>query len=91
MLPDKNVMCHYTGFTKSCREGVTEHSCQKWVHVQGTHPQTGDHIDKFSCADSVAHLLMIENSRQQMQTSKSIDSFRNEMVELNKPSQGLLR
>lgn len=86
MLPDKNVMCHYTGFSKSCRSIVAEHTCPKFINILGTNPQTGDHVDRWGCADSVMHFLLLENSQQQRQTAAAVESFRNEMVELNKAS-----
>src|SRR5712691_8043638 len=47
MLPDKKVMCPYTGFQKSCWEGVAEHSCPKWIHIMGSDPNTGQAVDKY--------------------------------------------
>jgi hypothetical protein len=84
MLPDKKVMCHETGFTKSCFEGVTEHLCQKWIHILGADPQTGVQIDRFGCSDRFMHMLLIENTLAQNQTGAAVESFRNEVVELNR-------
>lgn len=86
MLPDKKVMCPYTAFSKSCFEGVVEHECPKWIHITGMHPQTGETFDKFGCSDSFIPLLLIENSRKQIETGAAVESFRNEMVKLNRPS-----
>jgi hypothetical protein len=83
MIPDKNIMCPYTGFAKSCREGVVEHCCPKWVHVMGANPQTGDHVDKYACSDSLIPMLLIENSQMQRQTGAAVETFRNEMVRMN--------
>lgn len=83
MLPDRKIGCPYTGFNKTCFEGVTEHSCPKWVHILGVNPQTGEHIDKFGCSDSFMHHLLIENSQMQRQTGKAVESFRNEVVKFN--------
>jgi phosphosulfolactate phosphohydrolase-like enzyme len=83
MLPDKSVMCPYTGFSKTCFEGVAEHSCPKWVHIVGANPQTGASVDRFACSDAIMPMLMIENSQQQRQTGAAVESFRNEMVRLN--------
>jgi hypothetical protein len=80
MLPDKKVMCPYTGFQKSCWEGVAEHSCPKWIHILGSDPNTGQQVDKYGCNDSFQHILMIENSQMQRQTGAAVESFRNEMV-----------
>lgn len=85
-IPPKDVMCPYTGFAKSCRDGVVEHSCPKWVHVMGVNPQTGEQIDKWACSDSMTHFLLLENSQMQRQTAGAIESFRNEMVRINELS-----
>lgn len=83
MLPDKDVMCPYTGFEKSCWSGVAEHRCPKWIHVLGNDPNTGQQVDKYGCNDSFQAMLMIENSLMQRQTGAAIESFRNEMIQLN--------
>lgn len=90
MLPDKKVKCPYTGFTKTCLDGVVKHSCPKWIHIKGANPQTGDPVDHFGCSDSFQHLLMIENSQMQRQTGAAVESFRNEMVKLNNIPQPLM-
>lgn len=82
-FPEKDVMCHMTGFTKSCFSCVTEHNCQKWMEVSGKHPQSDEVIHKYGCADSFVPLLLIENSQMQRQTGAAVESFRNEMLELN--------
>lgn len=80
MLPDKSVMCPYTGFAKSCFEGVTSHSCPKWVHLTGTDPNTGKQYDNFGCADTFIPVLLVEVASQSRQTGAAVESFRNEMV-----------
>jgi hypothetical protein len=87
MLPDKKIKCHHTGFAKSCFDGVTKHSCQKWMQIMGSNPQTGADMSRWGCADSFIPLLLIENSQMQRQTAASIDSFRNEMIKLNQQTQ----
>lgn len=85
MLPDKKIMCHHTGFKVPCFKGVTEHECQKWTHIMGKNPQTGEDVNRYGCADSFVPLLLIENSQMQRQTGAAVESFRNEMVRLNEP------
>jgi hypothetical protein len=79
MLPDKKIKCPYTGFTKTCFDGVTKHSCPKWIHVRGTDPQGGE-VNRYDCSDAWLPMLLIENSQQQRQTGAAVESFRNEMV-----------
>ena len=83
MLPDKSIMCHRTGFTRSCREIVGEGQCRLYMQVMGHHPNTGEQVNKWGCADEWLPLLMIENSQQQRQTAAAVESFRNEMVRAN--------
>jgi hypothetical protein len=83
MLPDKDIGCHRTGFQKTCREMVVNHSCRLWCRIQGLNPQTGQPIDRYDCSDALMPLLMIENSQQQRQTGAAVESFRNEMVKMN--------
>lgn len=82
-LPDKDVMCHYTGFTKSCFDGVVHMRCRKWTQVMGSNPNTGEPVNRWDCADAWAPLLMIENSQQQRQTGAAVESFRNEVAVIN--------
>jgi hypothetical protein len=83
MLPDKKIKCPYTGFTKTCFDGVAKHNCPKWIHIIGSDPNTGQSVDRFGCNDSFQAMLMIENSQQQRQTGAAVESFRNEMIRLN--------
>lgn len=83
MLPDKDIMCHRTGFARSCRDIVKEGQCRLWMQLQGSHPQTGEQMSKWGCADEFVPLLLIENSQQQRETGSAVESFRNEMVRAN--------
>lgn len=87
-LPPKDVGCHRTGFVKSCRECVVEHNCPLWMQVQGVHPQTGEQLNQFGCADAFIPILLIENSQMQRQTGAAVESFRNEMVAVNERALG---
>ena len=57
--------------------------CAWLTQVKGTHPQTGQDVDEWSCAITWLPLLLIENSQQQRQTGAAVESFRNEMVNGN--------
>lgn len=84
MLPDPNIKCPATGFAKSCRSIVSECDCPKFVKISGVNPNNGQPVDKVGCIDSFIHLLLIENSQMQRQTGAAVESFRNEMVQLQK-------
>ncbi len=75
--PDK-YRCLHSGFNKRCKDLRT--NCPKWVHLVGAHPQTGQPIDCFDCADQWASVLTIEAAKETRQTAAAIESFRNEMV-----------
>lgn len=83
MLPDKNTKCPYTAFAKTCFECVTEHNCPKWIHVTGVHPNTGQPVDRYDCADRWVPALIIENSQQQRQTGAAVESLRNVVASVN--------
>lgn len=59
------------------------HECEWFQKIQGNHPQTGEHIDKYMCAHLWNNILLIENSQMQRQTGAAVESFRNEMVKSN--------
>ena len=82
-LPDKDTMCHRTGFNKSCRELVVGEACKRWLQIQGNHPNSGEPLNKSMCNDDWLPILMMENSQMQRQTGAAIESFRNEVVAQN--------
>lgn len=83
MIPERGIGCHRTGFAKSCFDMVTKKRCRLWQQLQGLNPQTGEQINQWGCADQFANMLRIENSQQQRQTAAAVESFRNEMVNVN--------
>lgn len=89
-LPPDKKRCHHTGFKKSCRGLVTKGYCDRWMHIQGTNPNTGESVNESKCVDDWMPLLTIENSQQQRQTGAAVESFRNEMVKLNQQTVKLI-
>jgi hypothetical protein len=83
MLPDKNIRCHRTGFARTCASIVGKGQCRLYMQLMGMHPQTGEQLNKWGCADEFLPMLLIENSQQQRQTGAAVESFRNEMVSAN--------
>ena len=75
--PDK-YKCPYTGFKKWCKD--LRATCPKWVHLVGTHPQTGQPIDCFDCADQWQSVLTCEVAKEVKQGAAATESRRNEMV-----------
>lgn len=69
-------MCPING--KKCRE----HKCDWYIQIMGSNPNTGQELNQWGCAVTFIPVLLIENSQQQRQTGKAIESFRNEMVRI---------
>ena len=68
------------------RKPCIKQDCMWWIHLRGTHPQTGEPMDQSECTMVMLPLLTIENSQQQRQTGAAVESFRNEMVKANESS-----
>lgn len=59
MLPDKDRMCHRTGFTLSCRELVVSDKCKRWKQTPLENRLTKAQLDMWGCIDDMkADLLM---------------------------------
>ena len=54
--------------------------CNWFVQLRGKHPQTGEPVDEWDCAVKWLPILMIENTKEAIGVSASLDSFRNEMA-----------
>jgi hypothetical protein len=79
MLPDKNIKCPATGFTKSCHSIVAKCTCPKFVAVKGKNA-AGEIVDLEGCVDAFLPMLLIENAQMSRQTGAAVESFRNEVV-----------
>ncbi len=83
-LPDEKIMCHMTGFEKSCYDMVTKCKCRKWVHWQGEHPQIkGKVVDQWDCRDHLDHLMGIQVVQAIRQTTNTINEWRKEVDQTN--------
>ena len=69
-------------FCPLLKKKCVEHDCKFYVQVMGTHPQTGQDVNNFDCAISWLPVLLIEGSQQSRHTGAAIESFRNEMVNI---------
>ena len=88
--PDKDTMCHRTGFTKSCHECVKDHGCRLWKEVTlEHHPETGaPGVKLWDCLDSLQDLYMKDMLRRQVQTTGSVDHLRKEVAQSNDVGMG---
>lgn len=64
--------------------------CAWFMKVAGTHPNTGEEIEEWSCAMTWMPFMLMENSKQQRSTAAAVESFRNEMVDSNRATQQVL-
>ena len=63
---------------KKCKE----HKCKFYVQVIGKDKNTGQDVNEFDCAIAWLPVLLIEGSQQTMHAGAAIESFRNEMVQI---------
>lgn len=96
-LPDKDTMCHRTGFTKSCFECVTTHGCRLWKRVtlendpdNCTPGQPVKPIDHYDCVDSLVDLYQKDMLRRQLQTTATVDKLAKDVREANAGAMGAL-
>ena len=82
--PDKDVMCHRTGFTKSCFECVITHGCRLWKPMRIQDPEKqGAIIDKFGCLDEQMETYFKNLLRLQERTAAEVHEVRNDMAKEN--------
>ncbi len=63
------------------------HKCPWWTEIQGTHPQTGDRIDSYSCAIAWGPVLLVDAARQSASAGAAVESLRNQfMAALGRPN-----
>ncbi len=87
MLPDKDVKCHRTGFTQSCRQLVAEGSCTRWRSLPINDPATGENKLVYDCIDNHSHDLnwcilraIDQNSASLDKVATEVQAHRNESV-----------
>ncbi len=54
--------------------------CPWYKQLRGKNPQSGEPVDEWDCAIGWLPVLLVENTKEAIGVSASIDSFRNEMV-----------
>lgn len=64
--------------------------CSWFTQMRGTNPNTGKEVDEWGCAVTWLPVLLVENAQQSRQAGAAIESFRNEMVEVNQSNQAAL-
>lgn len=49
-----------------------EHGCCWYAHVVGSHPQTGETIDRFDCAVALLPMLLIETAKHSREVASQV-------------------
>jgi hypothetical protein len=66
------------------------HRCAWFIELAGRNPNTGQEVNERGCAMAWMPVLLVENSQQQRSTAAAVESFRNEVVAVNKQTLPLL-
>ena len=58
-----------------------------WItQIRGMDPQTGEDVDEWDCAIKLLPVLLIENTKKNIESGAAVESFRNEVVQrMDKP------
>ena len=64
------------------KKKCVEHKCKFYIQLMGKDPNTGQDVNDFDCAIAWLPMLLIEGAQQQRHTGAAIESFRNEMVQI---------
>ena len=58
-----------------------------WItQIRGMDPQTGEDVDEWDCAIKWLPVLLIENTKKNIESGAAVESFRNEVVQrMDKP------
>ena len=69
-------------FCPLIKKPCIKHECKWYIQVMGKDANTGQNINDFDCAIAWLPVLLIEGSQQTRQAGAAIESFRNEMVQI---------
>ena len=78
-LPDKDALCHHTGFEKLCSELVTSQKCKRWRFLPGVDVFSGEPRQQWGCTDDLVLQLQGEANRQANGAHETVVQLR-EMV-----------
>lgn len=68
-------------FCPFLKKACIEHKCKQYVHLTGTHPQTGQPVDEFDCSFAWMPVLLIEGAKETRQAAAAVESLRNRIVD----------
>lgn len=58
-------------------QGEAVHRCHWFVTLQGVNPQSGERVDERGCAMQWLPILLVENSREVVNSTAAVESLRN--------------
>lgn len=83
-LPERETMCHRTGFQLSCRKCVTDHGCRLWKPMRIQDPENQGMIkDVFGCLDEQMETYLKNLLRLQERTAAEVHEVRNDIDKEN--------
>lgn len=56
-----------------------EHDCMMWTQVMGTHPQTGEQMNQWSCAVAWMPTLILNVAQEGRKTQAAIQHINNQL------------
>lgn len=74
-------------FCPLIKKKCVEHKCSWYTHVRGLNPNTGKEIDEWACSVAWMPVLAIEIAQKENQTGAAVESFRNEMIKVQRQNQ----
>ena len=83
------LTCPLGSKCEEARDNVI-HRCAWYAQMRGMDPTTGQEKDERACAMAWMPLLLVENSQQQIRTTKAVESFRNETAAASQSTAQLL-
>lgn len=90
-LPAKEVMCHRTGFARSCRDLVTSGACRRWQHVPYETPPTSvARPAPWACVDDHLFYMTLVHGKLIAETTASVDKVATQVAERGTDTLGAL-
>lgn len=82
-IPGIKKKCKYRFMLPEEEQGCIGIHCEHLQRVEGKDPQNNKPVEEYICSDLLDNILKIENTRYQIVTAASVQSFRNVMIQLN--------
>lgn len=73
-MAQPKLTCHRTGHQDLCEDH--QPTCPLWVKIDGIHPQTGEPLEKWGCADTQNLVATLEVAKRVYELSAEISELR---------------